>query len=419
MLAVGVGLLAGCAAAPPEDAPDAQADETLYMQRFKALFDPEGARMQGLTGYDIMEPVPGTEEPVPLPQRPPAARTISAEALAAADAYAEQANSQALIVWRNGQVEFENYYDGADWSTPIISRSLAKPLTVLAVGRAIMGGHIESLDQSVADFITEWRGTEKAKIKVRYLLDMRTGLLPQGFSTEADNILNRAYLHPRHEDIIVNEYPLTHEPGTRYEYSNATSELVAILIERATGRPYEGWVSEQVLKPLGAQGGEVWINRPGGVAHSGCCILLPAEDYLRMAILLLQDGLWEGERLLPRGYVAAARTPTPQNPHAGMGLYVAGPYVERRGAANPEQTLGRTLHSEPYLARDLFLYDGNSNQVVYVVPSESLIILRVGHRPPKEPEWDNAFLPNTLIAGIERKPGESGPEPQPRPAGGR
>jgi CubicO group peptidase (beta-lactamase class C family) len=247
---------------------------------------------------------------------------------------------------------------------------------------------------------------------MRNLLDMRSGLLAQDNAQEPGNILLRAYLHPRHEEIIVNRYPLTHVPGSRYEYNNATAELVSPVIERATGQRYEDWVSEQVLKPIGALGGTIWLNRPGGVAHSGCCVLLPAETYLRLAILLLQDGVWEGERLLPEDYVDAMRTPTPQNPWAGMGVYVAGKYVERRGAANPEIAMGTTFHSEPYLDKDLFLFDGNNNQTVHIVPSEQLIVLRLGSRPPKEPDWDNTYLPNTLIRGIIRQPGEMAPTPQ-------
>ena len=415
LVSVLVLVAAGCAAdSPTVEAPTPEDDATVYQRRFDALFSNAAQSGEGLKGYDTMTPVPGAPDPQPLPAAAPHERTIDAAALRAARDYAAAANSLAFIVWRKGKIELAEYFGGADWSTPIVSRSLAKPITVQAVGRALKLGKIDSLDQPVADFIDEWRDSDKRKIRVRHLLDMRSGLLPQGFSLEPDNILNRAYLHPRHEDIIVNEYPLTHEPGSRYEYSNATSDLVAVLIQRATGEKYEEWVSEQVLKPLGAQGGEVWVNRPGGVAHAGCCMLLPAESYLRMAILLLQDGVWDGKRLLPEGYVDEVTTPTPMNPHTGMGVYVAGRYIERRGAANPEVELGRTLHGEPYLAADLFLFDGNSNQVVYIVPSEDLIVLRVGNRPPKEPEWDNAYLPNTLIAGIQRQPGEALPEPQPR-----
>ena len=226
-------------------------------------------------------------------------------------------------------------------------------------------------------------------------------------------MLNLAYLHPRHEEIIIADYPLTHPPGSRYEYSNATSQLVAVVIERATGVRYEDWVSQEILQPIGALGGEIWLNREGGTAHSGCCILLPAETYLRLAVLLIKDGTWGDARLLPEGYVAEMRTATPQNPHAGMGVYVAGQYISERGTQHPDKDVGKVLHSEPYLAADLFLFDGNGHQAAYIIPSADLIIFRSGAWPTNGERWDHTMIPNTILRGNEFADGRT-IEPQPR-----
>ena len=392
--------MAGCesrldSAAPPYSAED----EALYLQRVDQLFN-DAPRGEGLGGYDLLREVNGAPDAAPLPMAEASQTTVNPAAISAARDYAAANNSTAFMVWRNGKLEAAEYFGNINRETPLVSRSLAKPLGVIAVARAVETGHIKSIDQPVSDFISEWRETTKAEIKIRYLLDMRSGLLPQAFDVDVNSILNRAYLHPRHDEIIINEYPLTHEPGTRYEYSNANSELVSPLIRRATGMSYAEWVSREILQPLDALGGAVWINREDGVEHAGCCILLPAETWLRLAILLMQDGVWEGQRLLPEGFVQAMKTPTPANPHSGMGVYVAGDYIEWRGAANPEVNVGRTYHSEAYLDPDLFLFDGNSNQVVYMAPSRNLIVLRLGGPPPQSPQWDNAFLPNTLLRGI-------------------
>lgn len=394
----------------PQYSPEAEA---LYLERHSAMFGGSGGQNGGLR-YDPLVPVGGAPEFAPLPQTDNSKpSTIRQDALDAAEAYAAERNSQALMIWRRGKMERVAYFNGADADTLIVGRSLAKPTTVIAVGRAIFKGHIESLDQPVSDFITEWKGTDRESMLIRHLLDMRTGFLRQGFDPAPESILNRAYIHPHHDEVIIHEYPLTHKPGERYDYSNATSEMVAPVIERATGVRYEDWVAEEVLKPLGAKGGEIWLNRPGGMAHSGCCILLPAGSFFRMGMLSYLDGVWNGTRLLPEGYVAETKTATPQNPWSGMGLYLPGPYTERRGASNPEiEALRTTLHSERYLAEDLYLYDGNANQVVYIVPSEDLIILRVGNAPPKDKEWDNTYLPNTIMRGIIRAPGEQAPKPQ-------
>ncbi len=391
------------------------ADEALYMKRFEALG--RAVRLgQGLDQYDNLEPVAGAAKVRPLPRAKSGRQSISAEALSAARDYARRNNSDAFLVWRGDALQEASYFGDATPEKLIVSRSLAKPITAVLIGRAIALGKIRSLDQPVADFITEWRGKPQEKMLIRHLLDMRSGLLRQGASMEPESMLNRAYLHPRHDEVIIHDYPLTDEPGTRYEYSNATSEMVAPVIERATGMRYADFLGRELLQKIGAAGGSIWVNRPGGMAHSGCCLLLPTESWMRVALLLLNDGVANGKRLLPPGYVQEMTTSTPQNAWYGMGTYVAGQYTERRGFANKEVTAAGpgVLHSEPYLAADLFLFDGNGNQVVYVVPSEQLVVLRVGPAPPRGTDWDNSHLPNTVMRGIARRAGEAAPPPQPR-----
>jgi CubicO group peptidase (beta-lactamase class C family) len=229
---------------------------------------------------------------------------------------------------------------------------------------------------------------------------MRSGLLGQAMATGEGDILNRVYLHPRHDSILIDEYPLVQEPGTRFDYANAVADLVAIVIERASGERYARFLSEAVLKPIGAPGGSVWLDRPGGLAHSACCMMVPAETWLRLGILLIDDGMWQGRRLLPAGYVDEMRRPTPQNPGYGLGVYLGEPYLQRRPFGNPDTPGPRVFQGEPYQAPDLFLFDGNADQVVYIVPSRRLIVLRMGDPPPRSPEWDNAVLPNTILRGI-------------------
>ena len=380
----------------PDDPDDAE-----YMKRFERL---NAARMSGsaLQTYDVMETVPGTPNAAPIPNVPEEDRTISESALNAISQYAGSRNSNALIVWRDGKIEYEEYFGETTWQTPIISRSLAKPLSSLAMGRAIALGAIDSLDQPVADFIPEWQEDPlKSEMLIRHLLDMRTGFLPQGFTVEQNHILNVAYLHPRHDEMIIEHYPVIHKPGTRYDYANATSQMVAIVIERATGQSYGDFVSSELLQLMGAAGGSIGLNREGGPAHSGCCIFLTPQTWLKFAILIMQDGTWGDMRLLPDGYVAEMLTGTQENPHYGLGVYIGTPYAERRGYANDDLGFPGVLHSEPYLADDLVLFDGNSNQVVYMIPSLDVVILRTGTAPPKDlPEWDNAFLPNEIIRGL-------------------
>ena len=379
-------------------------EEALYLKRYAQA----QSRYAADDIYRPLEAISGTANWRPLPNAKPRERTISEAALGEAAAYAAAHNSGALIVWRNGKIETESYFGDLTRTASFNTLSLSKPVNVVAVGRAIMLGKIKSLDQPVADFVAEWRGDpQRAKILVRHLLDMRAGFLAQLPEKGPNDIMARSFLHPHHDEIIVREYPVVNEPGTRYEYNNAAADMVAVLIERATGRRYAEFVGTEIWQKIGAMGGAVWVNREGGVPHAGCCMMVPGENILRLAILTLRDGVWNGSRLLPKSYVAAMKTPTAQNPYYGLGVYVAGPYIARRGAANLDRANPKTLHGEPYLAKDLYLFDGNANQVAYVVPSQNLVILRTGtlstgNNAPraKGAEWDNAFLPNVILRGI-------------------
>lgn len=372
-------------------------DEAMYAERF-GILQQAFASGAATTTYDTLAPVRGAPEEAQI--IPKSVAGLDTEVATAITDYAADSGSQALIVLRAGEILHETYFDGRDARSLIVGKSLAKPLGVVAIGRAIQLGMITGLDQPVSDFITEWKGTDREGILIRHILQMRSGLLPQGPAPELENVLNRAYLHPRHDEVIIHEYPLTHPPGARYEYSNANAELVAPVIERATGVQYEDWIADEVLIPIGAAGGEIWMNRPDGTAHSGCCVLLPARSFLKIAMLVMADGIWNGERLLPEGFTTEMRTATPMNPHTGMGVYIGHPYVEYRGYLNPEIEFGKTYHSEPYIDPDLILFDGNSNQVIYIVPSKELIVMRLGERPPSDVRWDNSYLVNTVSRAL-------------------
>ena len=388
-LIAAAALVAG-SAAWSQDSHDAA-----YRTRFETFL-----RDPGNFPYAPMEPLPGTAQFRPLPKAAPNQQGINSGALAGAITYAKANRSSALIVWHDGRVAAEWHGAGSSAETPLVSKSLSKPLTAIAVGRAIRLGFIQSLDQPIATWLPELRGTQKGRILLRHLLDMRSGMLDQGFSTDPDHPLNRCYLGTDHGRCIIEDYPMLAEPGTRYGYANAPSDLVALVLERATGQRFADFVGRTILQPLGAQGGTIWVNRPGGLAHSGCCAYLPADSWLRMAILLLDDGKWHGRRLLPVGYVAAMRQGTAQNPNFGLGLWLGEPYRQRRGFGAPGTAGPQVLHSEPYLDPDLFLFDGNANQTVHISPRNRLIVLRMGPTPPASPEWDNAYLPNLLIRGL-------------------
>ncbi|MEM7570888.1 MAG: serine hydrolase domain-containing protein [Pseudomonadota bacterium] len=373
-------------------------DEALYLERYARAEEARKTR-NFMSIYDVLARVEGAKRLRELPAAD--GQPIAKTTLDDARAYVAKRNTKAFIIVKDGEVVLADYFGETDAYTPLVAKSLAKPLAVIAVGRALEKGFIPSLNEPAATYFEPWRGTPKEAITVYHLLSMRSGLKRQSRYTGPEDVMRKAYLHPRHDEIIIAEYPLTHTPGTRYDYSNANGDLIAPLITRATGGRYYHWISNEILGPLSAAGGSIWLNRRGGMAHSGCCILLPAMTWVKLAMLVEQEGVWNGKQLLSRSFVEAMRTPTPENPFVGMAVYNGKNYAKYRGATNPDLG-GGTFHSEPYAADDILLFDGNGNQVIYIIPSQNLIIARFGDTPAKELGWDNAFLPNLIYAAVAK-----------------
>lgn len=370
--------------------------DALYQQRF-AQIKANGGLMKE---YEPTEQVSGVKNYVPLPMA--SEPSMSPDVLHQAEQYAKQNNSSAFMVWQNGKLQASTYFGDTTADTLLVSKSLSKPLSAIAIGRAIALGKIKSLEQPVADFIPQWRDTEKSAVLVKHLLNMQAGFLAQGYSSDPNHPWNTAYLSFEHEKVLINDYPLVNKPGSTYAYNNATADMVALVIEAATGQRFADFVNDEVLVKIGAQGGTMWVNRPGGLVHSGCCMMLPAETYLRLALLLLNNGKVDNEPLIPASFVKAMPTPSSQNEHFGLGVWLGQPYAERRGYTGKGGLGPKVLHSEPYLDDSLYLFDGNSNQVVYIMPKYNMLVLRLGSNPPKQPEWDNSYLPNLLVQGIKK-----------------
>lgn len=378
----------------------------------------EPNRIRGYTWYQPTEQIAGSHdsffEVVDVGQR-----TISEDALGAASSYAESNASESLLVWHRGALQHEEYWLGHAQGDVVNSRSMHKMAGGLLIARAIADGHIDSLDDSVTKYIAAWRGTEKDAITIRNVLQMSSGL--RWFSirdTPPFGLSSRRYLDPHWDEVLLEEIEMSFEPGTEYDYSDTTADVMPHIIQGATGKRYADYFSEALLKPLGASGGFIWINREGGMPHGGCCLMLPPETWLRFGIMVLNGGAWDGKQLLPEDWMADMLHPSANKEHFGLMIWLGTPYLERRLYHRPESPINQVpkpgvYNSEPFLADDLFMFDGAEGRMVYVVPSEDLVIVRTGFRPPAgRSEWDNAFLPNTIMRGIMRDPEtmQSGPE---------
>lgn len=325
---------------------------------------------------------------------PDGERTVPPEALAAARDYAARNRSSSLLVWHRGRLQSADYW-GGDAATPVNSRSLHKMLAGLPVGAAIRDGHIASLDDPVANYVTEWQGTPKAAITIRHVPQMSSGLM-WFRGGGAYSIPSRRYLDPQWDRVLFEEVPVEFEPGGAYDYSNITADVISHLIERATGQGYAQYLGDAILKPLRAPGGRIWVNRERGLPHGGGCLMLPPEAWLRIRVMTSNDGRVGDREILPADWIDAMTTPSPTNPNYGLQVWLGSP-AGAKGFYNRNTRIG-VPHSAPCLADDVVFFDGGGGHRVYIVPSRGLVIVRTGAM--NRPDWDDAILPNALLQGL-------------------
>ncbi len=341
--------------------------------------------------YDALQDVPG-EVRDDIPTGKPDG--IAPEALAAAQAYADETESVGLLVWHKGALVYEKYGKGFDASTTTDSASTHKTVLGLLVGAAIADGYIKSVDQPVADFLPEFRNDARSRIKVRDLLQMTSGLkLVTGLNPFKPSMI-RMSLTTDVPGIVLNLPPVA-EPGSDFQYANANPQLLGIILSRATGKPYQQYLSERLWSRLGAGPAQVQLDHPGGVPRTFCCLITTPRAWLKVGLLLLNRGRVGDDQVVPAEWVDAMTTPSPRNPNYGYLTWLGSPPGTER--KYNDQTV-KAFHSAPFLAKDVIYLDGFGGQRVYVVPSKQLVIVRMGRG---QFSWDDAKLPNAILAGIE------------------
>ncbi|MBB5515152.1 CubicO group peptidase (beta-lactamase class C family) [Rubricella aquisinus] len=253
----------------------------------------------------------------PYPASPPFADALGLSALSAdinASVYGQIA---AVVVSQHGNVVFEDYFRGGAVDTFVDMRSVGKSLTAMAVGAAMLDGAITRLDMPVIPAFPDHQPLahmteDKRAMTLRDLMAMQS---PLACSDWRDSPGNEERMY-RTRDWTAFALNLPLDPGFRrdasgagrFSYCTAGVFLVGQMVERATGQPFDAYVTARLLSPLGV-GPVVWRRSPSGEVQSAGQIRLRARDSERLGRLVLQDGVWQGERLLPSGWVERMLTP--------------------------------------------------------------------------------------------------------------
>jgi len=289
--------------------------------------------------------------------------------------FMEELDAVALLVIKNDSIQFEKYWDGYSDSSLSNSFSMAKSVTSLLIGVAIKEGKIQSVEQSVGDFIPEFKEGAKAALKIKQVLTMSSGTnWNESYSNPASETTELYYGKDLYK--VATKVQMDKEPGTYHTYKSGDTQLLGLILQKATGKTISQYASEKLWEPMGAEHPALWsVDKKGGNEKVYCCFNSNVRDFARLGKLMLDSGKWKGNAIIDSNYFAQSIKPCGVKDEKGM----ACDYYGYQWWIDPE-------HPEVFYARGIL------GQYIIVIPSKKTIIVRLGkktspikvHTVPKE-----------------------------------
>ncbi len=307
-------------------------------------------------------------------------------------------DTRALLIVRDGRIVFERYGEGFDASSRFQSWSMAKSITNAFVALLVRDGQLE-LDAPALVEAWQGDGDPRGAITLRHLLQMRSGLdNDDGFGADdmTDSFVSRLLFGPGSSSpaAYASDVPLAHPVGEHWAYSTGSSTLLAAIAGEAVGDGAPdtlAFLRARLFEPLGMHSAQPEFA-PSGEFIGGAFMHANARDWARFGYLYLRDGTWAGERLLPEGWVDFSRTPSPASNNG-----IHGAHFWLNGEPGPEQWV--VLPGAPESA---FMAEGAMFQMVAIIPTKDLVVVRLGESQGKDHKVLREDLARLIAAFPER-----------------
>jgi CubicO group peptidase (beta-lactamase class C family) len=227
------------------------------------------------------------------------------------DDFVAAQNIAGLIVLQDGKVRLERYARGFTPEQRWTSFSVAKSLTSSLVGAAVRDGFIKSLDDPVTRYVPELAGSAYDGVTVRHVLTMSSGVRWNEDYRDPKSDVAQMLSTPPADGLdvtvsYVRKLPREAEPGTKWNYNTAETNLIGVILSRAAGRPIGRYASEKIWKPYGMEADAYWQLDERGHEIAGCCLSARLRDYARIGQFMLDEGKAGGREVFPEGWVGEA-----------------------------------------------------------------------------------------------------------------
>jgi CubicO group peptidase (beta-lactamase class C family) len=286
--------------------------------------------------------------------------------------------TKAVVVMQDGKIVAERYAPGYTVDTPILAFSVSKSVTNALIGILVREGRLKVNEPAP---FAAWQDANDPRhpITIEQLMRMTSGLDLDETGTGFDPSNQMFYDEPDMA-AYAESAKLIAAPGTRWHYSSASTHLLARIVRDAAGGNADAvqrFAFDELFGPVGMRHVTMEMDATGTPVGAHY-MLASARDWARFGQLYLQDGVIDGKRILPAGWIAFSTTPTLDT------TYGAGWWVNRRVVSADQPAQEKTgMPLMPDVPADTFYALGNLGQYIAVVPSKKLVVVRLGrsHEP--------------------------------------
>lgn len=285
-------------------------------------------------------------------------------------AYMDSMETVSFLIVRKDSILVEDYRNG--WSDSMTSNiySCTKSIVSLLAGAAYDEGSIASLDDPVSEYIPSYTKGLQAEVTVKDLLTMSGGMAWDEAYSSLFSLTTHGYYGNDLFDLVT-KLEVSEKPGLQYDYRSGETQLLAFVVEAATGTTLSAYAEEKLWKPLGAEHDAYWLlDKENGDEKAFCCFHTTARDAARFGALMLDYGKWKGRQIISRDYMQQALSPAV--------------HLKNEWGEDSLDYYGYQFWIQKYKGREYRLMRGMLGQYIVAIPEHDAIMVRLGKKRSDE-----------------------------------
>ncbi len=281
----------------------------------------------------------------------------------------EDYETVAFLVFQNGKIKYEEYWQGYDKDSLVNSFSMAKSIISILVGVAIDEKYIKNVNQKVTDFLPDFNNGEPTELTIKDLLTMSSGIeWNENFESPFSDVAKAYYGNNLQKQI--DKVKVTDEIGKKYKYQCINTQLLVQVLEKATKTKITKYLYRNLWNPIGAENDALWsMDNKNGQVKGFCCFNATARDFARLGHVLLYEGEFNNRFITPRSYLSEATKPAD---------YLTNSHNKK------VDYYGYHFSLLDYNNKKIPYFNGIKGQYIFVLKDRNAVVVRLGKARSKE-----------------------------------